>query len=71
MDMGAFRVAHFARRFFVITLTLVILPLLIAVGVATLIFAARSASEGFEDDGGFHRVKVAPTVPPADKKQLR
>jgi hypothetical protein len=33
--------------------------------LATLVIAARSASEGFEDEVGFHRVKV-PHAPIAD-----
>ncbi|MEO6245509.1 MAG: hypothetical protein ABIQ12_08740 [Opitutaceae bacterium] len=44
--------------FLVVIITLVIFLVLVAASVLTLVIAARSASEGFEDEIGFHRVKA-------------
>ena len=52
------------------TLTLVIFLFLVVACLATLVFAARSASEGFEDEVGFHRVKV-PRAPLPDEGSKR
>ena len=56
-------------NFFVVIVTIVILLLVASVCVATLIVATRSASEGFEDDVGFHRVKVTGTSMVDDKSK--
>lgn len=48
------------------TLTLVIFLLLAVACLTTLIVATRTASEGFEDDVGFHRVKVPQALAPEE-----
>lgn len=53
-----------------LTITISVLLLLALGGVVTMIFAARSASEGFEDEVGFHHVRMART-PVAQESEER
>lgn len=52
--------------FLVATLTLVIFLALAVACLTTLIVATRTASEGFEDEVGFHRVKVPQALAPEE-----